>query len=137
LVVGAHALAIHGHIRATGDIDIWVRPDPENAERVWRALVHFGAPVEAMGLTVADLARPGIVYQVGLPPRRVDILTEISGVGFDEAWPARVTETVGSLAVPFLGREALIRNKKASGRAKDLADVESLGEPPSSSTSEE
>ena len=89
-----------------------------------------------MGLTVADLARPGIVYQVGLPPRRIDILTEISGVEFDEAWPARVTETVGSLAVPFLGREALIRNKKASGRAKDLADVESLGEPPSSSSEE-
>jgi len=130
--VGAHALAIHGHVRATGDLDIWVRADPENAERVWRALVHFGAPVEALGLTAADLSRPGIVYQVGLSPRRVDILTEISGVGFDEAWPARVTETIGSLAVPFLGREALIRNKKASARAKDLADVESLGEAPSS-----
>lgn len=130
--MGAHALAIHGHVRATGDLDIWVRADPENAERVWRALVHFGAPVEALGLTAADLSRPGIVYQVGLSPRRVDILTEISGVGFDEAWPARVTETIGSLAVPFLGREALIRNKKASARAKDLADVESLGEAPSS-----
>jgi hypothetical protein len=130
LIVGAHALAVHGYLRATGDLDIWVRPDPANAERVWKALCRFGAPVQAMGLTVADLAQPGIVYQIGLPPRRIDILTEISGVDFEEAWPHRVTETVGQLAVPFLGRQALIRNKKASGRAKDLADVETLEEMP-------
>lgn len=79
-----------------------------------------------MGLTISDLSRPGIVYQIGLPPRRIDILTEISGVSFEEAWPSRVLEEVGDLQVPFLGREALLRNKKASGRAKDLADVESL-----------
>lgn len=79
-----------------------------------------------MGLTIEDLSRPGIVYQIGLPPRRIDILTEISGVSFEEAWPSRVLEKVGDLRVPFLGREALLRNKKASGRAKDLADVESL-----------
>lgn len=84
LIVGAHALAVHGYVRATGDLDIWIRPDPGNAERVWRALVRFGAPVEAMGVTTNDLSRPGIVYQIGLPPRRIDILTEISGVGFDD-----------------------------------------------------
>lgn len=132
LVVGAHALAVHGHVRATGDLDIWIRPDPENAERVWRALVRFGAPVEAMGLTIPDLSRPGTVYQIGLPPRRIDILTEISGVDFDEAWPSRVAEIVGDLQVPFLGREALVRNKKATGRTKDLADVESLEGPQAS-----
>lgn len=132
LVVGAHALAVHGHVRATGDLDIWIRPDPENAERVWRALVRFGAPVEAMGLTIPDLSRAGTVYQIGLPPRRIDILTEISGVDFDEAWPSRVAETVGDLQVPFLGREALVRNKKATGRTKDLADVESLEGPQAS-----
>lgn len=132
LVVGAHALAVHGHVRATGDLDIWIRPDPENAERVWRALVRFGAPVEAMGLTIPDLSRPGTVYQIGLPPRRIDILTKISGVDFDEAWSSRVAETVGELQVPFLGREALVRNKKATGRTKDLADVESLEGPQAS-----
>jgi hypothetical protein len=89
-------------------------------------LIRFGAPVEAMGLKLEDLSQPGLVYQIGLPPRRIDILTEISGVSFEEAWPSRVLEEVGNLRVPFLGREALLRNKRASGRAKDLADVESL-----------
>ncbi len=126
MVVGAHALAVHGYVRATGDLDIWIRPDPENAQRAWNALVRFGAPVEAMGLTVQDLASPGVVYQVGLPPRRIDVLTEISGIEFDAAWSSRVANPVGELAVPFLGREALLQNKKASGRAKDLADVEAL-----------
>lgn len=126
LVVGAHAVGIHGVPRATGDLDIWIRPDAENAPRVWRALVEFGAPVEATGLTPADLERPDTVYQIGLPPRRIDILTEISGVGFDEAWGSRVMSRVGGLEVPFLGREELLRNKKASGRLKDLADLEML-----------
>lgn len=126
LVVGAHAMAVHGVPRATGDIDLWVRPDPENAERVLAALTEFGAPVEAMGLTLDDLAKPGTVYQIGLPPRRVDILTEIDGVSFEEAWQSRVIEEVSGLDVPFLSRETLLRNKKASGRTKDLADVELL-----------
>lgn len=126
LVVGAHAMAVHGVPRATGDIDLWVRPDPENAKRVLEALIEFGAPVEAMGLKLDDLAKPGTVYQIGLPPRRVDILTEIDGVSFEEAWQSRVIEEVSGLDVPFLSREALLRNKKASGRTKDLADVELL-----------
>ena len=126
LVVGAHALAVHGHVRSTGDLDIWVRPDSDNAQRVWRALVRFKAPVESLGLTPEDFNRPGLVYQIGIPPRRIDILTEISGVAFDEAWPSRVVQAVGGLEVPFLGRETLIQNKKASGRLKDLADLESL-----------
>jgi hypothetical protein len=126
LVIGAHALAVHGVPRATGDLDLWVRPDPENAHRVWRALVRFGAPVEAMAITPADFARPGLVYQIGLPPRRIDVLTEISGLGFDEAWTSRVVQRVGDLEVPFLGREALLKNKRASGRTKDLADLEAL-----------
>jgi hypothetical protein len=126
LVIGAHALAVHGVPRATGDLDVWVRPDPENADRVWRALVQFGAPVEAMDLKPADLMRPGVVYQIGLPPRRIDILTEVSGLDFAEAWPTRVVETIGELEVPFLGRQALLKNKRASGRSKDLADVETL-----------
>lgn len=126
LVVGAHALAVHGVVRTTGDLDIWVRPDPENAQRVWRALAAFGAPVEAMGLTLLDLGNPGTVYQVGLPPKRIDILTEISGVDFDDAWDSRVLQEAEGLTIPFLGRQALLRNKQASGRIKDLADIELL-----------
>ncbi len=126
LIVGAYAVAVHGAPRSTGDIDIWVRPDPENAGRVWKALASFGAPVEAMGLNREDLATPGTVYQIGQPPRRVDIITEISGVEFEEAWRSRVVETVDGLELPFLGREDLLRNKIASARPKDLADVELL-----------
>ncbi len=125
-MVGAHALAVHGVVRATGDLDILVRPDPRNAERVWKALARFGAPLEATGLTLQDLHQPGTVYQIGLPPRRIDILTEISGVDFAEAWETRVFEDVDGLVVPYLGRTALLRNKQASGRIKDLADIELL-----------
>lgn len=126
LVVGAHALAVHGVIRTTGDLDVWVRPDSENAQRVWRALAGFGAPVEAMGLTLQDLSTPGTVYQVGLPPKRIDILTEISGVEFDEAWESRIVQKADGLTIPFLSRQDLLRNKQASGRTKDLADIELL-----------
>ena len=126
LIVGAHALAVHGYLRATGDLDLWVRPDPDNAQRVWRALLRFGAPVDALNLSQADLEKPGIVFQVGLPPRRIDVLTEISGVEFAEAWATRVMQVVDDLEVPFLGREALMRNKRESGRDKDLADLQAL-----------
>ncbi|WP_221401584.1 hypothetical protein [Truepera radiovictrix] len=132
MVVGAYALALHGIPRATGDIDIWLESREENAERVWRALQRFGAPTAALGVSREDLVKPGLVIQLGLPPRRIDLLTEISGVGFSEAWENRVTQTVDGLPLPFLDREALLRNKRASGRKKDLADVEALerGETP-------
>lgn len=126
LVVGAHALAVHGVPRATGDLDIWVRPEPANAARVWRALVRFGAPVEALGIRQADLARPDQVIQLGLPPRRIDLLTAISGVDFDRAWDERVERPIDARDVPFLSRDLLIANKRATGRTKDLADVETL-----------
>ncbi len=126
VVVGAYALAFHGVPRATGDIDVLVRPSAENAARVVRALVAFGAPVQAAGVTEADFARPGIVYQIGLPPRRVDILTEISGINFTEAWESRVPASFDDGTVYFLGRDALIRNKRSAGRTKDQADAESL-----------
>lgn len=126
VLVGAYALAFHGSPRATGAIDVFVRATVPNAERVWRALVAFGAPLAAAGVKPQDFAAPGIVYQVGLPPRRIDILTDISGVSFDEAWASRVLGDLEGLAVPFLGRQTLIANKRASGRLKDLADVERL-----------
>lgn len=126
LVVGAHAMAVHGVPRATGDLDILVRPSRENATRTLAALRAFGAPVDAHGIGEDDLAAPGTVYQIGLPPRRIDILTGISGVTFDEAWRGRVTLRLPELEVPVLGRAALARNKRAAGRDKDLADLKLL-----------
>ena len=128
VVVGAHALAIHGAARATGDIDIFVRPSPENAHLVYRALEDFGAPLSAHGLSKDLLAKAGTVYQIGLPPRRIDILTQIDGVGFDEAWKTRVHHQTGHLTIPFLGREELVRNKRAAARPKDLLDLALLEE---------
>lgn len=128
LVVGAHALAAHGIVRATGDLDVWVRASPENAVRVVVALKIFGAPLAQHAVTAEDFTRLGTVYQMGLPPRRIDVLTEISGVSFDEAWAARREIVVSEITVGFLGRTDLIKNKRAAGRDKDLADVKRLEE---------
>lgn len=130
VVVGAHALAVHGMPRATGDMDVWVDRSAENASRVWRALETFGAPAAALGIRQSDLEAPDVVIQLGLPPRRIDVLTGITGVDFEEAWAGRVVHRLEELDVPFLGREALIRNKRAAGRLKDLGDLEALGEEP-------
>jgi hypothetical protein len=124
LVVGAHALAAHGHVRATKDLDVWVRPDAENAKRVLKALRAFGAPLH--DLTEADLTTPGLVFQIGVPPVRIDVLTAIDGVEFVEAWPARMLTKFADQPVAVLSREHLIKNKRASGRTQDLADVERL-----------
>jgi hypothetical protein len=126
VVVGAHALAVHGFPRATGDIDILVRPSMDNARRVFEALQAFGAPVEAHGVDEKDFASLGYVYQIGLPPRRIDILTDVSGLSFEEVWRTKFRMQVGDVEVFFIGRDAMIKNKKASGRMKDLADVEAL-----------
>ncbi len=124
LLVGAHAVAAHGHPRATGDLDLWVRANEENARRVLAALTAFGAPL--FDLTLADLSAPGIVFQIGIVPCRIDILTGISGVTFEEAWPARIEVTIEGLNLPCIGRRHLVANKRASGRPKDLADVAAL-----------
>lgn len=121
LVVGAYALAAHGIPRATGDIDIWIRPTAENAQRVWRALKRFRAPL--FDLTVEDLQTPEMVFQIGAAPQRIDILTSIDAVEFDEAWRNRKETEVAGQKLAVLGREDLIRNKRAIGRPKDLADV--------------
>lgn len=128
LIVGAHAMAVHGVPRATGDIDVWVRADADNAHRVWAALSGFGAPLDALTLRASDLERAGNVWQIGVPPRRIDILTAIDGVEFDEAWSGRHMHRIGDLEVPFLGLGALRINKAATGRAKDVADLELLDE---------
>ncbi len=128
VVVGAHALAVHGIPRATGDIDILVRPSMDNARRVFVALQGFGAPLKAHGVTLGDFSSPGYVYQIGLPPRRIDFLTEVSGLSFEDVWETKVEMVVGDIEVFFIGREAMIKNKRASGRTKDLADIEALEE---------
>ncbi len=124
LVVGAYALALHGRPRATGDLDIWVEARPANAPRVMRALAAFGAPL--LDVSEADFAREGIVYQIGLPPGRIDILTQLTGLAFDDAWPDRARGRFGDLEVDFIGRDAFIRNKRATGRLRDLGDIENL-----------
>lgn len=123
LVVGAFALAQHGLLRATADIDFVVRASPENAQRVLEALRAFGAPLASVGVSEADFASPGRTYQMGIKPRRIDILTELSGVTFDAAWKDRLTRDVFGRQIPFIGVAALRRNKIASGRPKDLADA--------------
>jgi hypothetical protein len=124
LVVGAHALAAYGHVRATKDLDVWVRPNEENARRVMAALVAFGAPVR--DLTEQDLSTPGVVFQIGVPPLRVDVITSIDGVEFEAAWPDRVAVTLDGTPVHLISRHHLIANKRASGRLQDLADLERL-----------
>jgi hypothetical protein len=123
VIVGAYALAFHGAPRASGDIDLFVRPSPENGGRVFAALSEFGAPVSAHGIAPADFARAGTVYQIGLPPRRIDVLTEISGVSFEEAWASRVEAEVAGRTAPIIGRDAFLKNKTAAGRPKDIADA--------------
>ncbi len=127
LVVGAHALSAHGVPRATVDLDIWVWPDSENAQRVFEALARFGAPLEALGVTTVDFINSDNVAQFGLPPFRIDIMTSVSGVDFDAAWEERVEGEIEGVRVPIIGRDSFIKNKRASGRKKDLADLESLG----------
>ncbi|MGH7823300.1 MAG: hypothetical protein ACREQ9_26365 [Candidatus Binatia bacterium] len=124
LVVGAHAVGYHAQPRATGDLDVWIEATPENARRAHGALATFGAPL--LDLSVEDLATPGVVFQMGLPPNRIDVLTEISGVDFTEAWATRSEATVAGLKIPIIGFDCLLANKRAAGRPKDVGDIDAL-----------
>lgn len=124
LVVGAHALAVHGHIRATKDLDVWIRPSVTNAGYLLKALAFFGAPIEK--ISPSDFAQPGTTLQIGVDPLRIDILSAVDGIGFDEAWRRRIAARFADQTVNVISREDLIRNKRASGRTQDLADVEAL-----------
>jgi hypothetical protein len=124
LVVGAYALALHGRPRATGDLDVWIDATSENAPRVMQALAAFGAPLA--DVSAGDFAREGIVFQIGVPPGRIDILTRLTGLTFAEAWPGRLRRPFGDIDVDFIGREAFLRNKRLTGRAKDLGDIEGM-----------
>jgi len=124
LVVGAFAVAFHGFPRYTADLDLLVRPTAENADRVLRALSEFG--FGKLGIEVADLCSPGMVVQLGVKPNRIDLLTAISGVSFDEAWDTRSEAKLDGISTQFIGRAALLRNKEQTGRARDLGDAEEL-----------
>ncbi len=126
IIVGAHSLAALGIVRATGDLDIWVRPTPENAARVITALTGFGAPL--FDLTQDDLTKADTVFQIGQVPSRIDILSGISGVTFDDAWAQRTVATVEGIDVAVLSREHFIVNKRAAGRTKDLLDLALIDE---------
>ena len=125
MLVGAHALAAHGFVRATQDIDILVRPTAQNAARVFAALSSFKAPL--FDLAETDLMDPDVVYQVGVEPNRIDIMNDISGVTWEEAWAGRTEITVEGIRIPVLGIEEFVRNKRASGRPKDRADLILIG----------
>ena len=126
LIVSAHALAANGRPRATQDIDIWVEPTQDNAERLCAALANFGF-ADLAGAT-EQFATPERLATLGHPPLRIDIMTSIDGVSFEEGWAGRLEAKLGEYAVPFLGREEFLRNKRASGRPKDLADIALLTE---------
>ncbi|MBX7131186.1 MAG: nucleotidyl transferase AbiEii/AbiGii toxin family protein [Fimbriimonadaceae bacterium] len=126
VVVGAHALAFHGHPRLTRDIDFFVLVSPENAKRLMAVLVEFG--FGSTGVTEADLAKSGKTFMLGVAPYRIDILTSISGVEFGEVYSRRVMGDLAGIPTAFISREDLITNKRSSGRMKDLGDVESMGE---------
>ena len=126
LIVGGYALAFHGAPRVTGDIDLFVHPAPENARRILAALAEFG--FESLALSVDELTKPGMVVQLGVPPVRIDIITRVTGVSWEKADAAKVPGHYGDIPVHFISRDDFIANKKATGRLKDAADVEALGE---------
>jgi hypothetical protein len=124
LLVGAYAMAAHGYPRATMDIGIWIKPSPENADAVLKALRRFGAPLH--NLTKEDLQKDGIIFQIGVAPRRIDIVTSASGLQFEDAYGRSLSLNIEGIEVRIPSIDDLIRNKKASGRTKDLADAEAL-----------
>lgn len=124
VVVGAHALAHHAKPRYTKDLDVLVEPSPDNAERIVAALEEFG--FGGLGVSRSDFEEPGRILQLGAPPNRIDLMTRIDGVTFEEVWASRSEGSYGQVTVPFIGFEALVRNKTASGRPQDLADLETL-----------
>ena len=124
LLVGAYAMGAHGYPRATGDIDIWVEPSADNSQRVYRALAAFGAPLHE--IDEATFIQPGIVFQIGIEPRRIDLMSAVSGVTFDEAYQHRQTVEIEGLPIPILSCDDLIKNKRATGRDRDRLDADRL-----------
>ena len=124
LIVGGYAVAFHGHPRYTKDLDVWIRVSSKNAEKLMKAIKDFG--FDSLGLTKNDFQTPQLIIQLGNPPNRIDIITSASGIDFDEVFPQKVVVDVNGLSVNFIDLSNLIKNKTASGRHQDLADIENL-----------
>ena len=124
LVVGAHAVIYYTVPRYTKDLDVWIDPTPDNAEKAYRALADFGAPLE--GVTVQDLCTPGTILQIGVEPNRIDVLTEVDGLTFEQAWDRRVSSSYGDASIGLLDLDDLILNKRIVGRLQDQLDLEWL-----------
>jgi len=124
LLVGAYAMAVHGYPRSTMDIDLWIKSDPENAILVLQALEDFGAPSD--NLTQNDLQKENLIFQIGVAPRRIDILTSVDGLNFEEAFANSQTIEIEGIPIQVLSTSDLIKNKRSTGRAKDIVDAESL-----------
>ena len=124
MIVGGYAVGIHGHPRYTGDLDIWLNPTPQNAELILKSVNDFG--FSSFKLTQADFTKPGNVIQLGYPPLRIDLLTEIDGVTFEECFKNRKEVTIDDLKVNFIGYDDLLKNKKESGRPRDIDDIDHL-----------
>ena len=121
MLIGGYALGYHGYSRGTGDIDLWVRRSPENVKLVYAALKKFGVPLS--DVKEDDFLVPNTIFQIGVPPNRIDVVTDIDGVDFDVAWPNRRFVFSEGLNITLIGRDSLLANKKASGRPKDMPDV--------------
>lgn len=126
VVVGGYALAYHGAPRFTGDLDLLVKPDIQNAKRVMAALESFG--FASVQIEVGDLAKPDQIIQLGMPPVRIDLITSLTGVSWEDVWSRKSSGSYGDIPVHYVGREQLVANKRATGRLRDLADLERLGE---------
>ena len=124
MIVGGYAVGIHGHPRYTGDLDIWLLPSQENARKIVKVIEAFG--FGSLGISKKDLSTEGLVIQLGYPPLRIDLLTSIDGVNFEECYPNRITTEIEGLPINFISYDDLIKNKKASGRHQDLGDIENL-----------
>ncbi len=124
MVIGGQAVIFNGHVRATKDLDVWIKPTPENARRVWLALASFGAPLA--GVTQKDFESSDFIYQIGQPPARVDVLTRVEALDFDRSWKSHLSVDWDGRSVAALSLDDLIQNKRAVGRPQDLADVHKL-----------
>ncbi len=124
LVVGAYAMSAYGVVRATGDIDVWVMVSTDNSESIYQSLLQFGSPLEH--IDEKTFCEEGVIFQIGVAPRRIDILTRIDGVDFHQAYERRKEVIVDDLKIPFISKEDLIKNKQSTGREKDALDVKEL-----------
>ena len=124
MIIGAYALGVHGYPRATADIDIWVKPNDINSRKLYKALARFGAPLDK--IKIDEFSMEGIIFQIGVIPRRIDIITKIDGVKYEEADEDKIIVKIEGLKIPVISLDTLIKNKMSTGREKDELDIKTL-----------